>query len=357
MKPIITFVYPIIRLDFINKSLETLLKYTDKEKYRVIIVDQSIEGYEKEFPNSFQVLMKNNGLLIRQKNAGFSNAANKGIIQALRWNTPYIAVVNDDTEFMYSGWLEDLLEEFKTDPRIVAVCPESPRVPLWGYGRPHDENLDIVPYKEEYTPEDIAMLKSGIYDFILDRYPLEPLNLPINSVENKPDWNGKIYVPVEKRPEVPERYGKSIFPGVGFPKAGVIDGIAMWLPVFKREGLIELGLFDEKFVWGGGEDYDMNTRAYSCAWPIPRDVCDEKFHKRMVSTMKSWVWHHWGQSKDVKAELDPKLFEGKEAWNNTDELWPPEINQGFHMDVWGHFTKDGIRQPLKRIPEVSVDSA
>jgi GT2 family glycosyltransferase len=349
----VVFVYPIIRTQYIEKSLETLFRYTDPEKFRVIVVDQSIEGLSEHWR---LFLYETGHLYLRMKNQGFAKAANEGIIHALRWEVPYISIVNDDTEFMYEDWWEDLLLEFDTDPQIIAVCPESPRVPLWGYGRPHNEAIDILPYKEEYSKEDIAFLKSGDYDSLKDRYPLEPLDLPIDPAEGKPNWAGKIYIPVERRPGQPNQ-GEPVFP---LTKRGVIDAIAMWMPVFKREGLIELGLFDERFVWGGGEDYDMNTRAYTCAWPVERDVCDPAFHRRMVSTMKSWVWHWWGKSKDVKQELDPKLFEDKEPWNNTDELWPPEINQGRHMDVWGHppdsNNPEAPRVPLKRNPVVKVKS-
>lgn len=345
MKTEIIFVYPVIRDDYIYKSIESLHKYTDHDKFRVIVVDQSVKGLNMEWCDKYV------HLYIRQKNKGFSNAANKGIIHALRQNVPYISVVNDDTEFMYPGWLEDALLEFDTDPRIVAVCPESPRVPLWGYGRPHDEYIDIVEYKEEYSPEDIAFLKSGDYEKLLERYPLEPENLPNQLADGRPDWEGKTYIPIDRRDVSPNK-GKPVFP---LTKRGVIDGIAMWMPIFKREAFIELGLFEERFVWGGGEDYDLNTRAYSCAWPIPREECDDSQHKRMVSTMKSWVWHWWGKSKDIKSELDPALFAGMEPWNDSDYLWPPEINNGRHFDTWGHYDLNGQRKPFKRIPEVYVE--
>ena len=124
MDRLVTFIYPIIRTDYIKKSLETLYKYTNNEIFNVIVIDQSIEGLDKEFIDKYI------HLYIRVKNQGFSRAANMGIIQALQWNVPYIAICNDDTEFMYEGWLEDALSEFETDKRIIAVCPESPRVPI-----------------------------------------------------------------------------------------------------------------------------------------------------------------------------------------------------------------------------------
>lgn len=323
----VVFVYPVIRGDFVYKSVESLYKHTDVKKFYVIVVDQSIDGLDRAWCDKYI------HLYIRMENQGFAKAANEGLIHGLRWQVPYLAVVNDDTEFIYDGWWEDLLTEFDTDPKIAAICPESPRVPLWGYGRPHEEYIDIVPYKEEYSREDIEYLKAGNYDKLLETYPPEPENLPNKLPDGKPDWEGKIYTP-------------AAFP---ITKRGVIDGIAMWLPVFKREALIELGLFDERFRWGGGEDYDMNARAYSCAWPVDRETCDEKYHRRMVSTMKSWVWHWWGKSKDVKQALDPKLFDKKQPWNNLGELWTP------HCDPWGHYDDSGIRKPLRRDKESRIE--
>ena len=296
----VTFVYPIIRTDYVGRSLETLFKYTDRSKFKLIVVDQSIEGLAHN-PNI--------DLYIRMKNAGFSKAANEGIVHGLKWETPYIAVVNDDTEFMYSGWWEDAIEEFKTDPNIVAICPESPRVAMWGYGLEHGINLDLIAHKEEFSREDIEYLKSGDYN----------------------------------KEEIQSRHDFKIPDSFPITKRGVVDAIAMWMPIFKREAFIELGLFEERFIWGGGEDYDMNCRAYSCGYPIPRKECDPKYHRRMVSTMKSWVWHFWGKSKDIKHELNPKLFEGHEPWNDNKYLW------GEKFDVWGNYEENGIKKPLTRL--------
>lgn len=306
----VTFIYPIVRTDFIKRSIETLYKYTNTNDFNVILVDQSIEGLDQEWTDKYV------HLYLRMKNQGFSKAVNEGIIHALRWGVPYITVVNDDTEFMYQGWFEDAIKEFDTDPNIVAVCPESPRIAGWGYGLEHGACIETIPYKEEFSAEDIAYLKQG--DYLKER------------------------VVVDDGQELP-----ATFP---LTKRGVIDGIAMWLPIFKRQAFIELGLFEERFIWGGGEDYDMLARAYSCAYPVEREECDPTFHRRMVSTMKSWVWHHWGRSKDIKHELNPKLFEGKEPWNNNGELWTP----GF--DVWGHVEINGKKVPIKRTmpPKIEI---
>jgi hypothetical protein len=143
--------------------------------------------------------------------------------------------------------------------------------------------------------------------------------------------------------EIPE-----IFP---FTKRGVIDGIAAWLTIYKREAFIELDLFDERFVWGGGEDYDMNARAYTCGHPMPREDCDPTLHRRMVTTMKSWVWHHWERStKSEQDKLDPELFKHKEPWNDLEALWTP------HFDLFGHYIdENGVSRPIKRKLPVHIE--
>src|SRR3990167_6150355 len=299
MSAIITFVYPIIRRDYISKSIETLLKFTDKSKFKLIVVDQSIEG----LPDMYDVDM-----VIRMKNQGFAAAANTGLRVGLSWDTQYLGVINDDTEFIYPTWLEDALEEFENDPRIMAVNPMCPKIAMWGYGHTEGEYLEILPYKETYTPQDIVYLKSGDYD----------------------------------ETEIKSRTSYKISKTFPFTQRGVVDAFAGWLPIFKRETLIQIGLYDERFFPGGGEDYDMMARIYSCAWPIPREECNPEFHGRAVATMKSWVWHHWGKSKDTP--LDPRLFEAREQWNRLDLLWTPT------SDPWGH--TEG--KPNKRIPEVYV---
>ena len=337
MRPRVVLVCPIIRPDYVYKAVETLYKYTDN--FSLIIVDQTIDGLKEPIKCD---------LLIRCRNQGFAKAANEGMIHGLRWGADYIGVMNDDVEMIYKGWLPDALLEFETDPRILAVNPESPTVPLWGYGRPMGENLDLIEHKEQFTPEDIGFLKSGDYlEELQKRYEIEPVDLPLRQ-DGKKDWNGKIYIPIN-------RQGNNR-PHAAFEhKRGVIDGFAGWLPIFKRQSLIEIGFFDERFVWGGGEDYHMMMRAYSCAWPIDRTDCDERYHRRMVSTMKSWVWHFWGASKDKKDELDPRLFEAREPWNDLDYLVPPELNDGNHGDPWGHWTdKNGIKRPFRFRPDIYI---
>jgi len=93
----------------------------------------------------------------------------------------------------------------------------------------------------------------------------------------------------------------------------------------------------------------MMGRIYSCGWPESREICDPEFHKRAVGTTKSWVWHHWGKSKEKVNTIDLQM--SRDNWNHIDQLWP----NGF--DTWGHGRdKDGNKKPFNRVPEVFIDS-
>ena len=297
---------PIIRSDFIGRCLETFLKYTDNDRFHIFVMDQTLDD------EAYLKYHKLTHLWVKcYRNLGFSKAANELASIAYRQGYPYIGILNDDTEAMHKDWWQGVLDEFATDEKILCVNPESPREPLWGYGREHGEVIDIIEYKEEYTDEDWEYLKAGNYgDNLKSRYKPEEI----------PDS-----FPLEKR--------------------GVVDAIAMWFPIFKREFFDLVGYFDERFYPGGGEDYDLNGRGYKLGY-------------RLVSTMRAWVWHHWGQSKDRAAELDEKLnmFDPELRWNNLDELWPPDKSKGFSMDPWGHYKDPETDQktPYYRVEEVTI---
>jgi hypothetical protein len=68
-------------------------------------------------------------------------------------------------------------------------------------------------------------------------------------------------------------------------------------------------MLNERFYPGGGEDYDFNRRAkvhgFSC-----------------ISTTQSWVFHHWGLSRNLP-KRDQNVLDAALAWNNLNELWGP----------------------------------
>jgi GT2 family glycosyltransferase len=302
------FTFNPVRSDFIQKALDTLYKYTDMTNNRVVVVDQTEDGLKLSKEQVHLILKPH-------RNLGFSKAHNEAIIHGIRWGATYVVCCNDDVEWINNRWWDGVLETFATDSKILAVNPECPRVPMWGYGRPHGEYTEYLMYKPEFTEADYDYLLAGDFAEVKERYTDLPASFPLH-------------------------------------KVGLCDAIAMWMPVFKTECFEKIGLFDEKFYPGGGEDYDFDARIY-------------REYYRAVSSTRSWVWHHWGQSKDETeaaknkgAVVDPKL-----TWMNTDSLWPPERNLSWNgtamvptkFDPWGKVTlPDGTKQPMYRIPEIHI---
>ena len=317
-----TFIFNPIRKDYIQKALETLYEYTDMENNRVIVIDQTLDGLFENW-EVWQTIHPLIHLYMHpHRNLGFSKSMNEGLIHALRWESQYATVCNDDIEFINKKWWDGILETFNQDEKIMAVNPMSLREPGWGYGLDHGKYIDLLQYKEIYTEED--------YDFLL-----------------KGDFSA-IRKQIMESGELPPEVQKNWERGLGLPaqKNGVIDAIATWCTTFKRESLLEFGLFDEKYYPGGGEDYDMNARIY-------RKDC------RMVGTTKSWVWHWWGSSKDKQGEAQgkgnalPILDELR--WMDPDFLWPPKLNNGWKMDPWGHWTdSEGKKHPGKRKRKIHI---
>ncbi len=291
MEKINTFIYPIIRQDNIERSLETLYKYTDDNFY-VYVVDQTPNGVYDKIKDKIHMYFR------PYRNLGFAKAVNTGIRLA---DTPFVTIINDDTEFINKKWWNGILETFhKYGDTVLGVNPMSPKQAGWGYGWAPDKYVELMPYKETYTEEDYNFLLKGDFTSIEDKLPKT------------------------------------------FPRhqTGVIDAIAMWFVVFKREAFDKVGLFHERFYPGSGEDYDFNCKCYSKNY-------------RLLGTTLSWVYHHWsgskgkgmgeGNTEDVVATIDPAR-----AWNKLGELWPAELNEGHDFDVWGYYTHEGVKKPLNR---------
>lgn len=304
------FTFNPVRSDFIQKALDSLYKYNDMTNSKVVVVDQTEEELKLSREQVHLVLRPH-------RNLGFSKAHNEAIIHGIRWGAKYVICCNDDVEWMNKKWWDGILETFDSDPHILAVNPECPRIPMWGYGRPHGEYTDIIPYKETFTDEDYEYLLKGDFDEIKQRYKDLPASFPFN-------------------------------------KTGVCDAIAMWMPVFKVECFEKAGLFDERFYPGGGEDYSFCGRIYREGY-------------RAVGTTRSWVWHWWGKSKDKGEEFIGKGLPVIQelVWADIDALWPPEKNLTWnekerkyvpmHMDPWGHVTlQDGSKKPMYRVPEIGI---
>lgn len=277
-----TFVIPIIRNDFIVPCLESLYENTHPNIFRVIVIDQSPAGVYKK-------IKKYTHLYIRPyRNLGFAKAMNTGIRLV---DTPYVSCFNDDVIFLNKKWWGGIKETFKmVGDNCLAVNPMSPREAAWGYG-------GKAPPGRILTPDGRGV------EFV--------------------DNNGK---PISlERAKTEEGYNWLLNNVHGW-----IDGIVTWGTTFKMDLFRKVEFFDERFYPGGGEDYDLNARAYDPGWGGGR--------YRMVSTSRSWVWHFWGSSgspdtnKKRRQEIKEQgiKFDDKLRWNNWASLWE---NPGHHPTV------------------------
>lgn len=282
----------------------TLYKFSEPGSFNVIVIDQTKNGFSPQVMKYVSPLI--HLYLHPIRNLGYAMAMNQGISIALHWGSEYICCSNDDIEIMNKDWINGIWKTFEKYPNIVAVTPMSPRVAGWGYGVPGFP--EVLPYKEEYPQED--------YDYLL-----------------KGDFTDKEAV-------IPKTMPKNI-------GGTVVDGAVFIMTYFKASAFKEIGLFDEHFFPGSGEDMDWNARAYL------KDF-------RVVSTSLSWVWHHWTKSKDLFAsgELEDPYYKPKDHpyWNNIGDLWRPEDNDGHSFEVWGRYNVNGVRRNMKRIDEIFVDT-
>lgn len=299
----ITYIFTPICDKYIARALYTLYKYSEPGSFDVIVIDQCKDQFRPEVMAYVKPLIH---LYIHPKrNLGYAKAMNEGMIHALHWKSDLICCANDDIEIIHPHWIRGVEKTFAMHKNIVSVTPMTPRVAGWGYGVPGYP--EVLPYKEEYTDADYEYLLKG--DF-RDKTEILPKTMP-------------------------REIGGTI-----------VDGAVFIFTYFKREALEEIGLFDEHFFPGSGEDMDWNTRAYI------KDY-------RVVSTSLSWIWHHWTKSKDLFAsgELEDHYYKPLDHpyWNNIEDLWRPQDNDGHHYETWGRYDVNGIKRKLVRIPEVFVD--
>ena len=227
----------------LRKSLASLRRNTPPENIgKVILIDQNVDSDD----------LIEDGLVdihVRVKPIGFCKASNMGIRLS---DAPYVMVLNDDVEFLNKKWVEGIEETFKRYSTAVGVNPSSPRNP----GSPGGECVDEWEYKEDMTDEE---------------------------------------------------YDKMV---LTHGKGWIIDGICTYATVFHRERLDRVkgvvpgkAWFDEYF-YNGGEDYDLNRRAYMSGM-------------RMLGTGLSYVWHWWYGSNDGKCNFSNKF---NEKWGDGADI-------------------------------------
>lgn len=227
------------------RCLETLHKYTD-EGFRVIVLEQGETS-------AYEVIQPYTHLFIRTyRNLGFAKACN---YMARLVDTEYVCFLNDDVEFINKKWWKGISDTFerydKDSPQVLCVNPSSTRK-LNGVGTPVDNvegelGVSYFPYKEEWTEAE--------YDAM---------------VKYESGGRGDLGI--------------------------IVDGITPWCVVFNLQGFKDVGMFDEAFYPGGGEDYDLQNRAYLRHRLDPKDPKYLARH-RCLGTSLSVCWHWWCSTK------------------------------------------------------------
>ncbi len=228
-----------------------------------------IETIKKYTPSFYYIYVLYNGtddtfydrikddvdLFVRpQKNLGFGKSHNQLIKLA---TTPFVTICNDDVEILYPEWWDEIMKKFVEDKKLGGFNPHSP------CNKACDGNRYIqYPYKEVYTADDIVKMKEVFK-------------------------NERSYV-----------------------------GCCTYFTICRKQMFDEIGLFDESFGLGSGEDYDLCIRASRKGWTI-------------AGGSEVMVWHWWGKTKDNmpegNANTNYDLIAGGNQ--NLERKWGPHIDK------------------------------
>lgn len=247
----ISFVIPHINFVGLRKTLTTIRENLYSHNVgKVILIDQNPSGYQ-----DVDDLVD---IHVRTKNLHFAKACNMGM--KLANDSRFICCLNDDCEMIHPKAIEGIVETFNRYNTAVGVNFGSPRNPSYSGGPPVDHK--DFPYKEKWTEEDYDKLVNEIF-------------------------NGWIY-----------------------------DGICTFGTVFDMEKLNKVvGVipdkcwFDERFQISGGEDMDLNLRAYVSGF-------------RMLGSELAGCYHFWYSSKREGEDKCGVKYDG----DTLDKKWVKEFN-------------------------------
>jgi len=300
-----TFIFNPVVKDFIKPALESLYKFT-YINFRVVVVDQTKDGCYGDVASYTDLIIRNPNRI----NMGFSKSLNEGILHALHWKSKYIAVCNDDILFLDSRWWSGLISQFERYPEMMAVCPASPIEPGWGYGLGGDGKW--IPGNS--CPPWGVQVNENIF-------PKDPDGKPI-TLEVAQTQKGYDMLLAHRQ--------------------GHIEGFAGWFVVFKKEALETIGLYDERFGPGNGEDYDVVHRIYIAGG-------------RASATLGSYVFHWWGKSKDAVQTTNQVVPYTKKHFADTNALFEHSPN-GANSPIFPPRDNEPFGNKRKRInKEVYVE--
>jgi GT2 family glycosyltransferase len=276
------FVIPVIQKAYIFDCLRTLFENTPIN-FRTIVVDNTKLGLHADPELWAKTKPMIDLYLAANRNLGFAKSMDEGIIHGLHWGADYVVACNDDVEFVDPRWWQGIIDQFERYPEMLAVNPASVIEPGWGYGI---ENRDafVCPDWGVVVGEDI--------------YPKGPDGQPITYEMAK----------------TKEGYDQLMA-----HRGGHIEGFAGWCVVGKRELWQRVGLYDERFTPGGGEDYELCHRIYLAGG-------------RASATLGSFVWHWWGKSKEIVHTSEEPMETKRGTFQDTNALFT--------------FSKKGANSPI-----------
>lgn len=282
MKIINTFIIPVLNnYAGLLRLIETIEKHTPPN-YRIIVINNGFDSGASFFTTTgkdsveIDVLRRKVHLWIDSyRNLGFAKSMNVGIQLA---TTELVTCANDDVELMYDEWWDEVMGMFKQHPRLAGFNPHSPC-----NKQASGERFIQYEYKKEYTKEDIEAIKKIFH-------------------------SEHFYV-----------------------------GCCTYFTIFKKELFDVIGLFDESFGQGSGEDYDLCVRAARADMLI-------------AGGSQVIVWHWWGNTKDNMPKLDG------EQQSNFDMIMGGVANMrrkwGEHIDKdpkgWTVAGKGGPDEPFDK---------
>jgi len=273
MNKINTYIIPTLNnYKGLARLLETLKKYTDPN-YKVIVVNNGYSLPTDPGMVKFREIFNEVDIWINPiRNLGFGKAMNTGIKLA---DTEFVTIANDDVEIMYSGWWEEIMDMFEEDPKLGGFNPHSP------CNKAADGNrYKQYDYKEEYTKEDIVKMK-----------------------------------------EI-------------FNKERQYTGCCTYFTICRKAMFDSVGLFDESFGLGSGEDYDLCVRAMRGDWYV----------KGGSTTM---VWHWWGDTKDNMPEGGESNYNLIVGGNqNMERKWGKHIDKD--PQGWSVSGRGGPDEPFDK---------
>lgn len=254
------------------KCVETIYKFTPPN-FRIISIHngKDKEAYaqvKKELGDKVHLYIES------YRNLGFAKGMNMGIKLS---DTKYVTILNDDVEFVYDKWWDDVMQQFKERPTLVGFNPHSPcNKNMYG-----DRVMQYEHSEDGYNDEQIAEIKE---------------------IFKSERW----------------------YPGG-----------CTYCTIIKRSLFDEIGLLDESFGQGSGEDYDLDIRVARAGHLIG-------------GGSSAIVWHWWGNTKDnMPKEEFASGFELIEKGNQRlTEKW------GSHIDKdpmgWSVNGKGGPPEPYDK---------